>query len=146
MDLDFEKYKSDQFCSNKSCNYYGKQGAGNIKTKSSKNQQVYCNGCQTRWVITKDTFFYNLKTPLATILEVLHLLSEGMGVNAVCRAKGVSDETLTSWVLRAAEHVNEVSAYLKRDMQLTQCQIDEFWSFIFKKRASLENLRRIETI
>ena len=77
MDLDFEKYKADQFCSNSDCKHHGQVGSGNIGTKSSKHHQVYCKGCQAIWVITKDTFFFNLKKPVSLILEVLLLLSEG---------------------------------------------------------------------
>ena len=68
---------------------------------------------------------------------MLKLLSEGMGVPAVCRSTGVTADSIRSWTLRAAQHVNELSAYLQQDMHLTQCQIDEFWSFIYKKKGNL---------
>ncbi len=55
-----------------------------------------------------------------------------MGLRAVCRSKGVTTDAASAWVLKAAEHVNEVTVYLERDMHVSQCQIDEFWSYIFK--------------
>jgi len=79
MTLDFEKYKKEQFCLNKECVDYGKKDAGNIGIKSRKNKQVYCKNCKSSWVISKGTMFYNLKKPLSLVLEVLLLLSEGMG-------------------------------------------------------------------
>ena len=136
MELDFDKYKAQQFCDHLDCDEYGKIGANNIRTHSRLQHQVYCNACKQIWVITKDTFFYNLKSPVSLILEVLKLLSEGMGLRAVCRAKGVSHETVATWVLKAANHVNEVTVYLETNMHLTQCQIDEFWSYILKKSKS----------
>ena len=136
MDLDFDKYKAQQFCDNIDCGEYGKVGKNNIRTHSRLHHQVYCNVCKQIWVITKDTFFYNLKSPVPLILEVLKLLSEGMGLRAVCRAKGVSHETVSAWVLKAAKHVTEVTVYLETNMHLTQCQIDEFWSYILKKSES----------
>ena len=136
MDLDFDKYKAQQFCDNTDCNEYGKVGKNNIRTHSRIQHQVYCKSCKQIWVITKDTFFYNLKSPVSLILEVLKLLSEGIGLRSVCRAKGVSHETVAAWVLKAASHVNEVTVYLETNMHLTQCQIDEFWSYILKKSAS----------
>lgn len=132
VDLDFDKYKDYQFCTNKKCGSFEKQGS-NIGIKSRKNRQVYCKTCKSSWVITKDTFFYHLKTPVKEVLEVLKLLSEGMGVNAIQRTKGISPETMQDWIIKASNHVNEVSSYLKKEMNLTQCQIDEFWSFIRKK-------------
>lgn len=136
MDLDFDKYKAQQFCDNISCVEYGKISQNNIRTHSRFQHQVYCKACKQIWVITKDTFFYNLKSPVSLILEVLKLLSEGIGLRAVCRAKGVSHETVGAWVLKAANHMNEVTAYLETNMHLTQCQIDEFWSYIKKKDTS----------
>ena len=94
---------------------------------------MYCKACKNIWVMTKGTFFYNLKAPVALVLEVLRLLSEGMGLRAVCRTKGVTPDAVGSWLVKAGAHVNEVTVYLERDMHLTQCQIDEFWSYILKK-------------
>ncbi len=136
MDLDFDKYKAQQFCDNIDCDKYGKVGENNIRTHSRAHHQVYCKSCKQIWVITKDTFFYNLKSPVSLVLEVLKLLSEGIGLRAVCRSKGVSHETVSSWVLKAARHVNELTVYLETNMHLTQCQIDEFWSYILKKSPS----------
>jgi transposase-like protein len=136
MDLDFDKYKAQQFCDNIDCGEYGKIGNDNIRTHSRLQHQVYCKACKQIWVITKDTFFYNLKSPVPLVLEVLKLLSEGIGLRAVCRAKSVSHETVSAWVLKAAQHVNEVTVYLETNMHLTQCQIDEFWSYILKKSPS----------
>jgi len=138
MQLDFDKYKEWQFCDNQSCECYGKIGAGNIKINSRAHRQIYCNRCGNIWVITKDTFFYGLKKPIDIVLKTLKLLSEGMGLRAVCRSMNVTADSVLDWVIKSADHVNEVGAYLKDEMHLTQCQIDEFWSFIFKKRDILQ--------
>ena len=165
MELNFEKYKAQQFCDNLDCDFYGKTGENNIRTHT---HQVYCNSCKQIWVLTKGTFFYNLKAPVSLILagltldlhicrkntrqamkyrgftaierksclEVLKLLSEGMGLRGVSRSKGVTADAISAWVLKAAAHVKELTVYLERDMHLTQCQVDEFWSYILKKSAS----------
>ncbi len=133
MELAFATYKAQQFCDNAACQYYGKIGADNIRTHSLRHHQVYCNACKNIWVITKGTFFYNLKASVSLVLEVLRLLAEGMGLRAVCRIKGVTPDAVGSWLLKASAHVKEVTLYLERDMHLTQCQIDEFWSYIVKK-------------
>jgi transposase-like protein len=136
MDLDFDKYKLLQYCTNESCKYHNQIGLGNICTLSSKNNQVYCNGCKSRWVITKDTFFYDLRSDKALIISVLKDLSEGKGQRAIERTTGVCLATQRRWLSRAANHVSQISDYLERDMHLDRVQIDEFWSFIFKKGES----------
>lgn len=146
MELKFDKYKEQQFCDNPKCSHANKIGEGNIRTHSRKHRQVYCNQCGNIWTITKDTFFYHLKTPVKVVIEVLLLLSEGMGVNAVCRAKGVTADAISGWILKAGKHVREVTQYLEGGMHLTQCQIDEFWSFIYKKKAIVEKRREIGRI
>ncbi len=128
MDLNFDKYKAQQFCDNRDCPAYGQIGENTIRTPSRLHQQVYCNVCKQIWVITKSPFFYNLKAPVSLILEVLQLLSEGMGLRAACRTKGVTPDATRAWVRKAAAHVTEVTVYLEREMPLTQCQIDELWS------------------
>jgi hypothetical protein len=141
MQLDFDKYKEWQFCDNPACECYGQIGGNNIKINSRQYGQVYCNKCGNLWVITKNTFFYSLKKPVDIVLNTLKLLSEGMGLRAVCRSMNVTADAVLDWVVKAADHVNEVSAYMKSEMHLTQCQIDEFWSFILKKREILEQKR-----
>lgn len=133
MELDFNKYKAQQFCDNTACQYYGKIGEDNIRTHSLKQHQVYCKACKNIWVMTQGTFFYNLKTSVSLILEVLQLLEEGMGLRAVCRTKGVTPDAVGSWLVKAGAHGHEVTVYLEKDMHLTQCQLDEFWSYILKK-------------
>ena len=76
------------------------------------------------------------------VVEVLMLLAEGMGVNAVCRVKGVTADSMRSWLTKASDHVEEIRVYLQEEMHLTQCQIDEFWSFILKK-SQLERRRTL---
>src|ERR671912_302022 len=73
MELDFDKYKAQQFCDNLDCDAYGKIGGNTIRTHRRLHHQVYCNACNQIWVMTKGTFFYNLKAPVSLILEVLKL-------------------------------------------------------------------------
>ena len=122
MELDFEKYKSQRFCGNSECSSFGKIGVGNIRTQSCKNQQVYCNQCDTRWVLTKGTFFYHLKTPVRVVVEVLILLAEGMGVNAVCRVKGVTADSMRTWLTKVSDHVEEISIHSRKETRLTQSE------------------------
>ena len=134
MEIDFDKYRALQYCENEDCTYHNQIGSGNICILSRKNNQVYCNGCKSRWVLTKGTFFYDLRHPISLIMSVLKDLSEGKGQRAIQRTLGVSLITQRQWIAKAAEHVSVISDYLEQDMHLDRIQIDEFWSFILKKR------------
>lgn len=134
-DEEFILLKSHQYCDNQDCSCYNQPEADNIRTNSRKKGQVYCNICGTMWVLTKGTMFFGLRTPIDKVINTLLCLVRGMGVNNTCRQQGVSSETLLNWMARAASHVNEFSLYMQQEMNLEQAQIDEFWSFIRKKKA-----------
>lgn len=134
---DFELFKSHQFCDNPECSCYQKTGAGNIKIHSSKQGQVYCNVCKSRpFVVTKGTIFYWLKTPLDVVISTLMLLVGGMGLNATCKQAGVTADSVLSWIEKAGNHAEEFTEYMVQNMDLDQVQIDEFWSFIQKKKKT----------
>lgn len=146
MDIsDFEKYKALQYCTNSDCKHFNEIGSGNICTGSKQQGQVYCNACSSRWVITKDTFFFGLRSDTALIISVLKDLSEGKGRRAVERTSGVCMATQNRWILRAAEHIETISNYLEQDIHLDRVQIDEFWSYILKKKSILQARRDLKT-
>ena len=134
----FDLLKSSQYCDNSSCKCFNKVGAGNIKINSQAKGQVYCNVCKTIWVITKGTVFFDLRTPINKVIKVLQCLARGMGLNNTCRQENVSAETTLAWIIKAANHSNEFTQYMQQEMHLEQVQIDEFWSFILKKRKTLQ--------
>ena len=78
--------------------------------------------------------FYGLRTPMDKIVSVLGLLASGIGVNAVCREQSVTADSLRAWILLAALQVDNFTLYMQQNMHLEQVQIDEFWSFIRKKK------------
>ena len=140
---EFETLKSSQYCDNESCSHYNQVEAGNIKINSRPKGQVYCNCCGNRWVLTKGTMFFDLRTPIEKVVKVLLCLSRGMGLNNTCRQEAVTADSVLDWIDKAAKHANEFTIYMQRDMLLDQVQIDEFWSFIRKKRKILQMKRKI---
>lgn len=134
---DFELFRSNQYCDNLTCEFYGKVGLDNLRIKTRKNKQLYCKGCKSRpFSLHKGTMFYRLRTPLDKIIKSLSLLSRGMGVKAVCSEENVTADSLRSWIVLASAHTEAFSAFMQRDMHLTQVQVDEFWSFIRKKKKT----------
>ena len=138
---EFELLKSHQYCDNVSCPQHNKTGLSNIKINSRSKGQVYCNICGNRWVVTKGTIFFGLKTPLDKVINTLLLLVRGMGLrNASCQAE-VTVDSILYWLVKAATFSNEFTIYMQQEMHLDQVQIDEFWSFIRKKNKTLQTKR-----
>jgi transposase-like protein len=134
---EFDLLKSNQYCDNESCECYNQKEVGNIKINSRRKGQVYCNRCGNRWVLTKGTMFFDLRTPIEKVIKVLLCLSRGMGLNNTCRQEKVTADSALDWILKAAKHSNEFTLYMQQEMHLEQVQIDEFWFFIRKKRKIL---------
>lgn len=69
--------------------------------------------------------------------RILTVLSEGMGVNAACRATGASKNT----VLKLLADVGMACALYQyqtmRNLKLTNVQVDEIWSFIGMKQKNV---------
>ena len=68
---EFDTLKRSQYCDNESCDCYNKVQADNIRINSRAKGQVYCNRCGNRWVLTKGTMFFGLRTPIEKVVKVL---------------------------------------------------------------------------
>lgn len=131
----------DVFCHNRRCPMYGRVGAGNIWRHTNygdghDRRRFRCKVCGKTFSETRGTAFYKLRTPRGKVLRALAMLVERGGVRAVSRAMGVKPETVSRWLRLAAHHAEEVSNHLIRDLHLTQCQVDELWTYV-KKRTQI---------
>jgi hypothetical protein len=134
---DFEGFKTHQYCDNPACQSFGLVGAGNLTTHSVVQGQVRCKTCKGKpFSVRKGTMFFDCRTPITRIVTCLSQLASGSGVNVVCRNEHVDGTTLRSWIVLAAAQVNTFTAYMQRDMSLSEVQIDEFWSYIKKKTTT----------
>jgi hypothetical protein len=51
-------------------------------------------------------------------------------------------ETIGRWLKLAARHAAAIEEALVRDLELTAVEIDEFWSFVKRRRSVLGRLTR----
>ncbi len=145
LTLDFGMDLRDSFCPNESCPMYGGVGEGNIWRHTSYGREhdrrrFVCKVCGRTFSETRGTVFYKLRTPREKVLQALAMLVERGSIRGTARAMGVSKDTVSRWLGRAAEHSEEVSQHLMRDLHLTQVQVDEIWSFIQKRGKGTRGL------
>ena len=133
MELDL----SQQFCPNQECKDYGIRGAGNITTSTSYGKQntrlLRCKTCNRRFSERHNTVFYGLHLSEQTITEALLCLAEGTSLRSCARIKGIDKDTVQRILERARDHCQKVLTTLLKDLNLTECQLDELWSFIKKR-------------
>ncbi len=100
-------------------------------------QRYYCRTCQTYFGETQGTPMYNLKTPAAEVAQALLIVMRRGSLRAAEEITGHNYETISVWLKRAATHAAALTQVLASDLHLSQVEIDEFWSFVQKKRRSL---------
>lgn len=131
------------FCPEKTCVYYRKLGPGHRIVGNGhcghgkRHQFLQCQACETEFCERRGTVFFNLKTPEHIVYRALKSLAEGQGIRSVARTFDVDVETVRRWLQRAAKHAALVSDYLMRNLNVPEAQLDELWTFVYKKEKNL---------
>jgi transposase-like protein len=129
----------DITCPNSKCKQYGKKGLGNVVsngtywTKSTGKARLFlCRTCGKAFSSRTGTAFFDLRSPRKKVLMGLRLLAEGLGLRATSRVLEIKLDTIRRWLATAALHCEQVSGMLVRDLNLSQVQVDELWTFVKK--------------
>jgi len=121
-------------------------GYGTYTTTHGETRQMYqCNVCEQPFSETAGTPFFGLKTPTRTVCTALQELAEGLGIRAVARIRGVEPDTVLEWLKKAGQHCQALSDYMIQEMNLTQVQLDELWTFVHKKERTLTEWEKLHT-
>lgn len=122
------------YCPNRSCDYYGWLGLGNIRSNGhpggSRWRQLECVVCGSYFMETVNTIFYCKKSPPELIWQVLKALAEGLGIRATARVFDLHPNTVDSWLRQAADHMTAVTHYLMQNLEVSQVQMDELWALL----------------
>ena len=97
-----------------------------------------CRGCGRSFVPTFGTPLYRLRTPPAEVARALLLVMRRGSLSAAEEITGHKYETIGRWLRRAADHAEAITQALVCELQLSQLEVDAFWSFVKKSGARLE--------
>lgn len=121
-------------------------GDGTYTTVHGEVRQMYkCNLCGKPFSETAGTPFFGLKTPMKTVCIALQELAEGLGVRAVARIHGVKPDVVLEWLKKAGQHCQALSECMMRDLNVTQVQLDELWTFVYKKERMLKEWEKLHS-
>jgi transposase-like protein len=130
-----------QPCPNPDCSHYRLINRGNISaistymTQSGKRRIFRCSKCERPFSETRDTVFFDLRSPEEKVLMALKMLLVKVALSDIGFVLGVTEETVLEWLRRAAQKAHEINAHLLRDLPVTQVQLDEMGSFIRRQQA-----------
>ncbi|MBU1054907.1 MAG: hypothetical protein KKC46_13930 [Proteobacteria bacterium] len=132
--------KENIICPNPECTMYGKKGRGNIvsngtyKTKTGFiSKRFICKECSKSFCSRSNTLFYDLRSSEDKVLIALKLLVKGMSLRSVAEVLKVKLDTVRHWLKVAAEDSENINIILKKEMKVSQAQLDKLWDFTQKK-------------
>lgn len=114
-----------------------------VRNGSHRGRQRYCcRTCKTYFGDTQGTPMYGLKTPAAEVAHALLIVMRRGSLRAAEELTGHQYETISEWLKRTATHAAAMTQVLASDLHLNQVEIDEFWSFVQKKKGQLTSLTK----
>ena len=100
-------------------------------------QRWRCRTCTQTFGETIGTPRYRLHTPAAEVARSLLVVMRRGSLTAAEEITGHKDETIARWLRRAGDHAAALTDALVRDLQLTEVEVDAFWSFVGRSVALL---------
>ncbi len=129
----------NQPCPNKDCKDYGHINKGNIScistymSSSGKRRIFKCRSCGERFSETRDTVFFDLKTPEEKVMMALKMILVQVSLSGISFVLAVTEETTLNWLERAYQKAEEINKGLLKELPVTEVQLDEMWSFVKRK-------------
>lgn len=77
---------------------------------------------------------------------VARSLAEGIGVSTTARIHDVDKKTVLRVLAKASAHVDRINEVFMQNLSVSECQLDEMWSFIGKKEKSLDPIEKMQGI
>jgi len=75
---------------------------------------------------------------------VIKTVCEGVGIRSISRIFNIDKDTVCRYIDKAAKHCKMVHGYFLRDLDVEECQLDEMWSFVYKKEKNLKEMEKMQ--
>ena len=134
------------YCRNSKCVNYG-QATGVLSLRPYGNHRhaprLQCRECGHLVWARSGTAYAGIRTLETTYRLGAKLLAEGLAIRATSRILEVDKDTVCQWVPRLGRHSLRVMAYFFRNLHISECQLDELWTFVQKKEYHLEPIEQV---
>jgi IS1 family transposase len=134
------------YCRNRECRLYGltgKQARLKFEDWHRGAPRFRCEVCDRRVSARTGTAYSGIRTDEVTYGYAVTALAEGLALRAVGRLFGLDKDTLCSWLPRLGEHCENGMSYFFRELHLSECQLDELWTFVYKKEDQLDPIEQL---
>jgi transposase-like protein/IS1 family transposase len=128
------------YCPNPHCHYYGQSFRMGRLVKNGRSHgypRARCQACGKSVSVSYATPYYGLEADPALFETAVRALAEGNSLRATARIVQVDKHTTCAWLDQVARHCRLLTLYLWHDLHVTECQLDELWSFVHTKEEHL---------
>jgi IS1 family transposase len=134
------------YCRNRHCRRYGRSRQGAWLESAGWHEGVRrwkCLACDHRFSSRAGTAYAGVRTPEGVYRKGVCHLAEGVSIRATGRLMECDKDTVCHWLPRVGRHCQHVLDYFFRDLHLRECQLDELWTFVYKKEKHLTMLEKL---
>jgi len=128
------------YCPNRACRCYGKPFPHSLLVKNGATRgqkQAVCRACGRSIALNYGTAYFDLDSDPAVFEMTIRALAEGVSLRSAARIIQIDKDTACAWLHRAAQHCRLVMLHLWHNLPVTECQLDELWSFVHTKEQNL---------
>src|SRR3989304_3809416 len=134
------------YCRNRHCGRYGLTGNSarlQLAGWHRGARRLLCLECR-HWLATRTgTAYAGIRMPEPTFRDGIRQLAEGASIRTVARNSDCDKDTVSHWLPRVGRHCLRLIAYFFRNLHLTECQLDELWTFVYKKEDHLTAFEKL---
>jgi len=105
---------------------------------------LVASSLRSRVCSRRDTALHHAHLSDETFETISLSLAEGVGVGSTARIQSVDKKTVLRVLTKAAEHAEKVSRALLSNLVISECQLDEMWSFVGKKEKNLDPVEKLQ--
>lgn len=137
------------YCPNPRCVSFGVRGWGQPLVRRGYDgviPRLLCTHCQRTFSARQGTAYFDVVTDERIFTIAMRALAEGNSLRGTARIIGMDKDTVCTWLNQTGRHCRAVTAYLFDGFHITECQLDELWSFVRKKEARLTPAEKVLTL
>jgi IS1 family transposase len=109
-----------------------------------ENVLVSLTSSKSRTSPRRDTAFHHNHLSDEAFETIARSLAEGVGVAATARIQNVDKKTVLLVLNKAGEQAKRVNRSVLMNVRVSECQLDEMWSFVGKKEKNLDAVEKLQ--
>jgi len=117
---------------------------GSYTCYGASNVPIFrCPLCSSRYSARHVTALWDVRINEKDYCRIAKALAEGVGIRTTARIFDVDKDTVSRCAFRAGIQCQFVDSILMHHLHLEECQLDEMWSFVYKKQHHLEPFEQL---